>query len=413
MIRSFWRVLVLTSAVAILPASAAEDLFSPLGLQRLTPPEPAPGFTLSTPDGKTASLSDFSGKIVFLNFWATWCPACREEMPSMERLWSQFQSKGLVILAVDMEESREQVRRFIEVHGLTFPTLLDSDGRVSARYGIRFIPTTVVIDRGGRMIARVIGPKDWSSAPAQRLFASLLNVQLATAPAQGEDAVTVTPAERAVQEFLDTHWARPLPAQGPPPRKFTPLEASLEPKDCGVCHPAQFADWKTSFHAKAMSPGVMGQLVDMDPAGVSVCQTCHAPLAEQHELAESNGAAGQLEFVKNPDFSRALQRQGLTCAACHVRRWERFGPPKRDGTLSSSTPRDQLPHNGVTRTAAFLRSAFCKSCHQFGPGDFALNGKLLENAYEEWKASPYAARGIHCQDCHMPDRRHLWRGIHD
>ncbi|MFQ5897696.1 MAG: redoxin domain-containing protein [Candidatus Methylomirabilia bacterium] len=412
MTENFWRALVLASAAAIMPASAGENLFTPLGLQRLTPPSPAPDFTLSTLDGRTAALSDFSGKIVFLNFWTTWCPACRAEMPSMERLWSQFRSKGLVILAVDMEESKGRVKGFVEEHGLTFPTLLDSDGKVSARYGIRFIPTTFVLDRSGRIIARVIGPKDWSGPPAQRLFASLLNVQLAAALAQ-EAQVAVDPAERAIRQFLDRHWARPVPAQGPPPRKFTPLEASLHPKECGVCHPAQLADWKTSFHARAMGPGTMGQLVDMDPGEAGLCQSCHAPLAEQHELVDSSGPAGQISVVKNPAFSRALQRQGLTCAACHVRGWERFGPPRRDGALSSSAPRDQLPHNGVTRTPAFLRSEFCKSCHQFGPDGFALNGKLLENTYEEWKASPYAARGIHCQDCHMPDRRHLWRGIHD
>ncbi|MBI3628436.1 MAG: cytochrome c554 and C-prime, partial [Candidatus Rokubacteria bacterium] len=76
-------------------------------------------------------------------------------------------------------------------------------------------------------------------------------------------------------------------------------------------------------------------------------------------------------------------------------------------------PRRSLPHNGVTRTPAFLRSEFCASCHQFGADGFALNGKLLENTYEEWRASPAARAGRQCQDCHMPDRRHLWRGIHD
>jgi hypothetical protein len=76
-------------------------------------------------------------------------------------------------------------------------------------------------------------------------------------------------------------------------------------------------------------------------------------------------------------------------------------------------PRDQAPHGGATRTPAFERGEFCMGCHQFEEGDRALNGKLLENTYNEWKSSPYAAQGITCQQCHMPDRRHLWRGIHD
>jgi hypothetical protein len=67
----------------------------------------------------------------------------------------------------------------------------------------------------------------------------------------------------------------------------------------------------------------------------------------------------------------------------------------------------------VTRTPVFARSEFCSTCHQFAADGLALNGKLLENTYEEWKASPAASSGLQCQDCHMPDRRHLWRGIHD
>jgi hypothetical protein len=72
-----------------------------------------------------------------------------------------------------------------------------------------------------------------------------------------------------------------------------------------------------------------------------------------------------------------------------------------------------LPHNGVTRTPAFLKADFCRGCHQFTPDGFALNGKLLQATYDEWKASRFAREGVQCQDCHMPDRRHRWRGIHD
>jgi hypothetical protein len=108
-----------------------------------------------------------------------------------------------------------------------------------------------------------------------------------------------------------------------------------------------------------------------------------------------------------------LQTQGVVCASCHVREHQRFGPPRRDGRTASTAPRENLPHNGVTRTPAFLRSEFCASCHQFTADGFALNGKLLEDTFEEWRASPAARQGRQCQDCHMPDRRHTWRGIHD
>ena len=208
-------------------------------------------------------------------------------------------------------------------------------------------------------------------------------------------------AADSVQDFLVRHWRQPLAPQGPPPRGFTAIEASLHPEACATCHPAQYTDWRTSLHARSMGPGVTGQLVEMlesDPDSALSCYTCHAPLAEQ---------------APNPALDPVLRTKGLTCAACHVRGHERFGPPRRDGSLGGGAPRETLPHHGVTRTAAFLRSEFCAGCHQFTPDGFALNGKLLENTYNEWQASDFARRGVQCQDCHMPDRRHLWRGVHD
>jgi len=214
---------------------------------------------------------------------------------------------------------------------------------------------------------------------------------------------TVTRADTStVESFVGRHWRGPLAAQGPAPARYTPVEASLRPEDCGSCHPAQLADWSTSVHAQSMGPGVAGQLVEMmksAPADALGCLGCHAPLAEQRPV--------------DPAFDPALQTRGIVCAACHVRVHERFGPPRRDGSLASAAPRETLPHNGVTRTPAFLASAFCRGCHQFTSDGFALNGKLLENTYAEWKASRFAREGVQCQDCHMPDRRHLWRGIHD
>jgi hypothetical protein len=212
-----------------------------------------------------------------------------------------------------------------------------------------------------------------------------------------------------VETFVARHWRFPLAPQGPPPARFSPLEASLEPEACGACHPTQLADWQTSTHAAAMGPGVSGQLVEMlarDPRGSLACQHCHAPLAEQAPLRRDT-------LETNPDFDPALRRRGIPCAACHVRGHERFGPPRRDGSLASAAPRETLPHGGVTRTPAYLKSEFCRDCHQFAADGYALEGKLLEDTYNEWKASRFAAVGVQCQDCHMPDRRHLWRGIHD
>jgi thiol-disulfide isomerase/thioredoxin len=393
---------------------AREDLFKPLAVERFDQPRPADDFALSTPDGGLLRLSDLRGKVVFLNFWATWCPACREEMPGMERLYQEFRHRGFVIAAVNLQESRETVSAFMKQLGLTFPAALDRDGAVSDRYRVRFVPTTYLVSREGDVLGRVVGPRDWASVPARRLVASLLDPDLlASLPSTESREAAAQPDP--IREFVAQHWRSPIPPQGGPPTKFSPLEASLDPRSCGTCHPAQYADWKTSLHARSMGPGVMGQLVDLipsDPATALDCQRCHSPLSEQQETVR-RGRNGEIAFVANPVFDRTLRGKGLVCAACHVRGWERFGPPKPDGSLESGVPRDRLPHNGATRTRAFLRSEFCQPCHQFPEDGFALNGTLLENTYEEWKASPYARQGVQCQDCHMPDRRHLWRGIHD
>ena len=213
-----------------------------------------------------------------------------------------------------------------------------------------------------------------------------------------------------VDAFLERHWRLPVLPQGDPPSAYSPIEASLHPKECALCHRQQFEDWKTSLHSRSMGPGIYGQLLNMErnnPATYTVCATCHTPLSEQiPHLKEGS------EYRPNEAFDPALQEAGLICAGCHVRQHEHFGPPRRP-ELPTPPAEVVQPHGGFTATTAFQRSEFCKPCHQFAEGAFALNGKLLENTFAEWQASPYAEEGVQCQGCHMPDRRHLWRGIQD
>lgn len=213
------------------------------------------------------------------------------------------------------------------------------------------------------------------------------------------------------ESFLKRHWARPLAPQGAPPAGFGPQEASLAPAACGQCHAQQLEDWQTALHSKAMGPGLVGQLQEMDAGAVDdhqACLRCHAPLAEQQaDLQQTLAASGAVSARADG----AAFTHGLTCAGCHARQNQRFGPARRDG--SSPAAGSALPHAGWQVSAAFEDSRFCAACHQFEPDGFALNGKLLENTAEEWKASPSAAQGKTCQSCHMPERRHLWRGVHD
>jgi cytochrome c554/c'-like protein len=205
----------------------------------------------------------------------------------------------------------------------------------------------------------------------------------------------------------DAYWRQPLAPQGQAPARWSRDERSLAPRDCGKCHAEQFAQWSTSRHAQAFSPGVVGQLLDYDAADAAACMQCHAPLDEQRVAFEAARARGGAHKPREQGLAAA----GNACAGCHLRAHARFGPPRR-GTGATGPSVPSAPHGGVFRTALFETSEFCSACHQF-PAALAVAGKPLENTYAEWQASPQAARGMSCQTCHMPDRRHLWRGIHD
>jgi thiol-disulfide isomerase/thioredoxin len=135
---------------------------------------PAADFTASRLDGTPVRLSGLKGKVVFLNFWATWCPPCQEEMPSIEALYRRFQGKDLEFLAVDIQEDKDEVAAFMKEYGLSFPAALDSTGRISAEYGIRGIPATFIIDREGGVIAVVVGSRDWNTPETAAALETLI-----------------------------------------------------------------------------------------------------------------------------------------------------------------------------------------------------------------------------------------------
>jgi peroxiredoxin len=136
---------------------------------------PAPDFSLRDLDGRVHRLSDFRGKVVFLNLWATWCPPCRMEMPSMERLHQRLRGKDFVLLAVSEDDAEAAaVQAFVQEMGLTFPILLDADGKLPPRYGVTGYPETFLIDRGGRVVNHTIGPEDWDSEAVYQFILQLL-----------------------------------------------------------------------------------------------------------------------------------------------------------------------------------------------------------------------------------------------
>lgn len=110
---------------------------------------PAPDFTLPDLDGKSVRLSDLRGQVVVLNFWATWCGPCRQEMQTIDKTDAKYQGKPVTILGVNVQESPDQVRGFADLYHLSFTLLLDRDGRVSNSYRVNALPTTFFIDREG------------------------------------------------------------------------------------------------------------------------------------------------------------------------------------------------------------------------------------------------------------------------
>jgi len=162
--------------LVLIPAAAlGQDPFKGLDLIRPSRLQAAKDFKVPTPNGATLRLADYKGKVVFLNFWATWCPPCKEEMPAMERLYQRYKDRGFVVLAVSVDsEGAPIVTPFVQEHTLTFPIGLDPKMTLADRYGVRGLPTSFIVNRTGTVVAMALGPREWDGKVAQALVESLL-----------------------------------------------------------------------------------------------------------------------------------------------------------------------------------------------------------------------------------------------
>ncbi|MBX3028035.1 TlpA family protein disulfide reductase [bacterium] len=136
-------------------------------------------FTLPDLSGTPVRLSDLRGRIVFLNLWATWCPPCRAEMPSMQALYDRLKGPDFAMIAVAEDTNAADVAAFVAELGLTFPVLLDRDNRLPGRFGVTGYPETFVIDRDGRVIKHVIGPEEWMDPRVIAYFEDLIGTSTA------------------------------------------------------------------------------------------------------------------------------------------------------------------------------------------------------------------------------------------
>jgi len=149
------------------------ERFEKLGFYVFPTPEAIPPFSVKTMAGKSASVSDLAGKVVLLNFWATWCPPCKSEMPSIEALYVKLKGSAFDITAISVSEKPQTVVDFLKANKYTYPFYLDESGEASAPFAGRGIPTTFVLDKQGRAIAGLVGARSYDGPEVVSLFKEL------------------------------------------------------------------------------------------------------------------------------------------------------------------------------------------------------------------------------------------------
>lgn len=138
----------------------------------------APSFELPTLGGGKIKLTDYRGKVVFLNFWATWCSTCKVEMPSMQRLYDKFKAQGFEMITISVDKDQELIQPFMDEYNLTFPVLLDPDSEIAKKlYKTTGVPETFIIRQDGIIAHKAIGPRDWASDEVIQAFQQLVGFE--------------------------------------------------------------------------------------------------------------------------------------------------------------------------------------------------------------------------------------------
>src|SRR6266568_6031156 len=154
--------------------AAAPDMLGKLNLSTYPSATKAPPFSGRTTTDQVVSLAGLQGRVVLLNFWATWCQECRTEMPMFQRLHREFASQGLSVIGINAREEIPAIQKYAKERGLNFPLVLDAKGEINAAYGVIGLPATFLIGRDGRAVARAVGPREWSGEQALAIIRALL-----------------------------------------------------------------------------------------------------------------------------------------------------------------------------------------------------------------------------------------------
>lgn len=173
------RLLMLVGMLLLTATGVHAELPSPElshDLTQLQTPLAAPDFTLADMDGEPRSLSDYRGKVIMLNFWATWCPPCRREIPSMESIYQDLHKDGFMVLAVNEFEDPDHVFAYTGQLSVfpTFPILFDTDSKISQEFGVKGLPTTLLINKQGNIVYRAVGGRDFDHPAVREIVRSLL-----------------------------------------------------------------------------------------------------------------------------------------------------------------------------------------------------------------------------------------------
>lgn len=155
--------------------SEAADAFSAVGMTRTTATGNAAAFNLKALDGANLSSHDLAGKVVLLNFWATWCGPCKEEMPSLARLQSHFDPEQVRVVTVTTDRYPQGIKQFLDHLGIKLPVLFDDDEEVSRTFMVRGLPTTLLIGQDGHALGRAVGPRSWDSRESIALVREILD----------------------------------------------------------------------------------------------------------------------------------------------------------------------------------------------------------------------------------------------
>ena len=169
-----YTLILLIGSVYSSPAVTIEENLASLKITRPTFPSQTPALILRSIDGKQVNLGNLQGKIVMLNFWATWCGPCKEEMPALDRLQKHYSTDQFVILAVTADSQLKAIQAFWDILGLSLRVLLDEAQTLSQQLMIRGLPTTIIIGKDGILLGRAMGPREWDSQEAISLIHNLI-----------------------------------------------------------------------------------------------------------------------------------------------------------------------------------------------------------------------------------------------